>query len=68
MEIVVSNFFEQTSRVEILKSSYRMPTWGMMYKGESFKCRLCPECFSTPDELRFHRMNKHKGYMLRHKG
>ncbi len=51
-----------------MKSSYRMPPWGLIYKGEPLKCRLCPECFYTPDELRFHRMNIHKGHMLRNKG
>jgi stage III sporulation protein SpoIIIAA len=29
-----------------------------------FKCRICNATFATPEELRKHRMEKHKGYML----
>ena len=31
---------------------------------ESFKCRLCSAHFHNPEELRIHRMVKHKGHML----
>jgi hypothetical protein len=29
-----------------------------------FKCRLCQAYFGNPEELRLHRMIKHKGHML----
>jgi len=35
----------------------------MMF-GETYKCRLCPEKFSNPEELRIHRVVNHKGHML----
>jgi hypothetical protein len=31
----------------------------------AFKCRLCQDCFTTPEELRLHRLVKHKGHMLK---
>jgi hypothetical protein len=52
--------FYQAERVEVV--------FGMLiYKDlmrESFKCRLCSANFYNPEELRVHRMVKHKGRML----
>jgi hypothetical protein len=31
---------------------------------ESYKCRLCSAHFTNPEELRIHRMEKHKGHNL----
>ena len=31
---------------------------------ESYKCRICSANFHTPEELRIHRLVKHKGHML----
>ena len=28
---------------------------------ETFKCPICKADFSTPEDLRIHRMDKHKG-------
>ena len=39
----------------------------VILSNEVFKCRLCKTGFASPEELRLHRMNAHKGHMLNHK-
>jgi len=38
----------------------------MIFKEDVYKCRICKIGFATPEELRLHRMNSHKGHMLAH--
>jgi len=34
---------------------------------ETFKCRICSDHFQNPEELRVHRMIRHKAHMLEYK-
>jgi stress-induced morphogen len=48
------------------KEKYKMFTY-KNFMHETFKCRICSDHFQNPEELRVHRMIRHKAHMLEYK-